>query len=112
MDTLLHSLIGPGRTSPVPPLERRLQAKLPAPQSSIAATKEDNGVSPNVGCLLLENKTPNRKENAMNDFIAKYQDQLNGTLSGFDRLVFSGTPWKDRFTGMKGYLSAHGLAAN
>ncbi len=25
----------------------------------------------------------------MNDFIAKYQDQLNGTLSGFDRLVFS-----------------------
>ena len=48
----------------------------------------------------------------MNDFIAKYQDQLNGTLSGFDRLVFSGTLWKDRLTGMKGYLWAHGLAAN
>jgi hypothetical protein len=47
----------------------------------------------------------------MNDFIAKYQDQLNGTLSGFDRLVFSGTLWKDRPTGMKGYLWAHGLAA-
>ena len=47
----------------------------------------------------------------MNDFIAKYQDQLNGTLSGFDRLVFSGTLWKDRLTGMKGYLWAHSLAA-
>ncbi len=47
----------------------------------------------------------------MNDFIAKYQDQLSGTLSGFDRLVFSGTLWKDRLTGMKGYLWAHGLAA-
>jgi hypothetical protein len=47
----------------------------------------------------------------MNDFIAKYQDQLNGTLSGFDRLVFSGTLWKERLTGMKGYLWAHGLAA-
>lgn len=47
----------------------------------------------------------------MNNFIAKYQDQLSGTLSGFDRLVFSGTLWKDRLTGMKGYLWAHGLAA-
>ena len=47
----------------------------------------------------------------MNDFIAKYQDQLSGTLSGFDRLVFSGTLWKDRLSGMKGYLWAHGLAA-
>jgi hypothetical protein len=26
----------------------------------------------------------------MNEFIAKYQDQLNGVLSGFDRLVFQG----------------------
>ncbi len=47
----------------------------------------------------------------MNDFIAKYQDQLSGTLSGFDRLVFSGTLWKNRLTGMSGYLWAHGLAA-
>src|SRR5256885_1050716 len=47
----------------------------------------------------------------MNDFIAKYQSQLSGTLSGFDRLVFSGTLWKDRLSGMKGYLWAHGLAA-
>ena len=27
----------------------------------------------------------------MNDFIHKYQDQLHGTLSGFDRLVFRRT---------------------
>jgi hypothetical protein len=48
---------------------------------------------------------------AMNDFIAKYQDQLSGVLSGFDRLVFRGALWKDRLTGMKGYLWAHGLGA-
>lgn len=47
----------------------------------------------------------------MNDFIARYQDQLSGVLSGFDRLVFRGTLWRDRITGMKGYLWAHGLGA-
>ena len=47
----------------------------------------------------------------MNDFIAKYQDQLSGTFSGFDRLVFRGDLWKERLTGMKGYLWAHGLGA-
>src|SRR5208337_2215729 len=30
------------------------------------------------------------EENAMNEFIAKYQDQLSGTLSGFDRIVLRG----------------------
>jgi hypothetical protein len=53
-----------------------------------------------------------RKEgNAMNDFIAKYQDQLSGTLSGFDRLVFRGTLWRNQLSGMSGYLWAHGLGA-
>ena len=47
----------------------------------------------------------------MNDFIAKYQDQLSGTLLGFDRLVFRGTLWKNQLTGMSGYLWAHGLGA-
>src|SRR3989441_10897899 len=47
----------------------------------------------------------------MNDFIAKYQEQLSGTLSGFDRLVFHGTLWKNQLTGMSGYLWAHGLGA-
>ena len=45
----------------------------------------------------------------MNDFITRFQDQLSGTLSGFDRLSFRGTLWKDRLSGMKGYLWAHGL---
>ena len=27
----------------------------------------------------------------MQDFIKKYRDQINGTLSGFDRLVLRGT---------------------
>ncbi len=47
----------------------------------------------------------------MNDFIAKYQDPLRGTLSGFDRLVFRGTLWKNQLTGMSGYWWAHGLGA-
>ena len=47
----------------------------------------------------------------MHDFIAKYQDPLSGTLSGFDRLVFRGTLWKNQLTGMSGYLWAHGLGA-
>jgi hypothetical protein len=47
----------------------------------------------------------------MNDFIARYQDQLSGTLSGFDRLVFLGTLWRNRLTGLKGYLWAHQLGA-
>jgi hypothetical protein len=45
----------------------------------------------------------------MNDFIARYQDQLNGVLSGFDRLVFRGTLPLNHEAGMKGYLWAHGL---
>jgi hypothetical protein len=59
---------------------------------------------------LFEDKNP-REGNAVNDFIAKYQQQLSGTLSGFDRLVFRGSLWKDPITGMKGYLWAHGLGA-
>jgi hypothetical protein len=47
----------------------------------------------------------------MNDFITKYQNELTGTLSGFDRLVFRGTLWRNRVSGMKGYLWAHGLGS-
>jgi hypothetical protein len=32
-----------------------------------------------------------KKENAMQEFINKYRDRINGTLSGFDRLVFRGS---------------------
>ena len=47
----------------------------------------------------------------MNDFIARYQNELSGSLSGFDRLVLYGTLWRDRLSGMKGYLWAHKLGA-
>jgi hypothetical protein len=47
----------------------------------------------------------------MNDFIRKYEQDLNGTLSGFDRLVFLGTLWRNRLSGLKGYLWSHGMGA-
>jgi hypothetical protein len=43
----------------------------------------------------------------MNDFIANYQKQLSGVLSGFDRLVFRGQLPLTHEAGMKGYLWAH-----
>ena len=45
----------------------------------------------------------------MNDFIARYQGQLSGVLSGFDRLVFRGQLPLNHKPGMKGYLWAHDL---
>jgi hypothetical protein len=45
----------------------------------------------------------------MNDFIARYQCQLSGVLSGFDRLVFRGQLPLNHTNGMKGYLWAHDL---
>lgn len=47
----------------------------------------------------------------MNDFIRKYEQDLNGTLAGFDRLVFMGTLWRNRLSGLKGYLWSRGLGA-
>jgi hypothetical protein len=45
----------------------------------------------------------------MNDFIARYQEQLSGVLSGFDRLVFRGQLPLNHKPGLKGYLWAHDL---
>jgi hypothetical protein len=45
----------------------------------------------------------------MNDFIARYQNQLSGVLTGFDRVVCRGTLPLNHTTGMKGYLWANGL---
>jgi len=45
----------------------------------------------------------------MNEFTAKYQDKLNGTLTGFDRLVFRGTLGLNHEAGLKGYLWANHL---
>ena len=44
----------------------------------------------------------------MDEFTAKFADQIVGTLSGFDRLVFRGTLRKIAYPfGMKGYLWAN-----
>jgi hypothetical protein len=45
----------------------------------------------------------------MNQFIARYQPQLNGVLTGFDRLVFRGTLPLNHESGLKGYLWANHL---
>jgi len=45
----------------------------------------------------------------MNEFIARYKEQLNGVLSGFDRLVFRGTLGLNHEAGLKGYLWANHL---
>jgi hypothetical protein len=46
----------------------------------------------------------------MNEFISRYQAQLSGVLSGFDRLVFRGQLALNHEAGMKGYLWANGIA--
>src|SRR5258708_29869278 len=46
----------------------------------------------------------------MNEFTARYNDQLSGVLSGFDRLVFRGNLALNHEAGMKGYLWANGIA--
>jgi len=46
----------------------------------------------------------------MHEFIAKHRDQIRGTLSGFDRLVFRGTLRAIRYAeGMKAYLIRKGV---
>ena len=45
----------------------------------------------------------------MNDFITKFPDDITGALCGFDRLVCRGTLWRDKVSGVKGYLWAHGV---
>jgi len=47
----------------------------------------------------------------MNEFIAKYADQIQGQLSGFDRLVFRGTLRQIAYPfGMNGYLGQPGAS--
>jgi hypothetical protein len=40
----------------------------------------------------------------MNDFISRYSEQISGTLTGFDRVVFRGNLPLNYEAGMKGYL--------
>jgi hypothetical protein len=55
---------------------------------------------------LLEKTTLQRKgSNAVQQFIAKHQDDITGVLSGFDRLVLRGTLRSIAYTeGMRQYL--------
>jgi hypothetical protein len=46
----------------------------------------------------------------MNEFIARYNDQISGVITGFDRLVFRGNLSLNHEAGMKGYLWANGIA--
>jgi hypothetical protein len=49
-------------------------------------------------------------ENAMKQFIARFEDQIQGTLSGFDRVVFRGSLWRLTYPeGMKMYLIQNGI---
>jgi|307.fasta_scaffold26106_2 hypothetical protein len=46
----------------------------------------------------------------MNEFISRYGHQINGVITGFDRLVFRGNLALNHEPGMKGYLWANGIA--
>ena len=46
----------------------------------------------------------------MDEFIAKYQDQISGVLTGFDRLVFRGHLRALSYPGgMNQYLASNGI---
>src|SRR5258708_14034002 len=55
--------------------------------------------------VVLEDKSPRGRGNAMNKFIEKLGKQVEGVLAGFDRFVFRGTPRRIVYDGgMKSYL--------
>jgi hypothetical protein len=71
--------------------------------------KYENGV-PGFSYDVVDESSIAEKGNAMNEFIAKYEPQLHGTLTGFDRLVFRGQLPLIHDAGMKGYLWANHVA--
>ena len=70
---------GPGQSCTSRPLGRNQTKKLPA---FSFCCKFRIGKDP---------KTCHREENAVKSFIQKYENDVMGSLSGFDRLVFRGT---------------------
>jgi len=55
--------------------------------------------------LVFHDHLSEESRNAMHEFIAKHEDKITGTLSGFDRLVFRGTLRSIAYDeGMKRYL--------
>jgi hypothetical protein len=59
---------------------------------------------------LFETTRTGKEGNAMNEFIARYSDQISGVITGFDRLVFRGNLALNHEAGMKGYLWNNGIA--
>src|SRR5450755_2911579 len=58
--------------------------------------------------FVVRRQKSHRDENGMKEFIAKFGDQINGVLSGFDRLVFRGHLRGIAYVaGMKRYLWAN-----
>src|ERR1700689_2355196 len=58
-------------------------------------------------CTLLDvpNPQPHQRRNAMQQFIDKFEKDIQGVLSGFDRVLFRGTlPRLSYSEGMKMYL--------
>ncbi len=53
------------------------------------AGKRERRSQPEI-CLLFLKQQATTGGNALNEFIARYRDEIRGTLSGFDRLVFRG----------------------
>jgi hypothetical protein len=60
--------------------------------------------------MLVDQDTTKEEKDAMQEFIAVHKDGINGTLSGFDRLVFRGTLRSIAYVdGMRNYLHRNGV---
>jgi hypothetical protein len=60
--------------------------------------------------MLVDQDTTTEEKGAMQQFIARHKDGINGTLSGFDRLVFRGTLRSIAYVdGMQNYLHRNGV---
>ena len=55
------------------------------------AARSEQVAFPFLYARVVEIPNHRHKENAIQQFIEKYQSQIQGTLSGFDRLVFRGS---------------------
>src|ERR1035438_9347814 len=61
-----------------------------------------------VGWIKIHNGEPRR--NAMQRFIAKFEKDIQGVMSGFDRVLFRGSLRRlTHSLGMKWYLSQNGI---
>src|SRR5450756_2236986 len=94
-------------------LERRLPtgaqlAKLPR---IAASRKQKLGVPPRVYVVGVSNSaTEKPRRNAMQQFIAKFEKEIHGVMSGFDRVLFRGSLRRlNHSKGMKWYLAENNI---